>query len=157
MAVYCQYFPDYDYNEGHQRTDSRTIRHVNTAHSNDMVMDTPHSDINMLKYSTFFPKSLIKAENHNERETYSTVTLDNQEQFHSRNKSELPANIMAKSESKSTSPWNTGILEKCTSLMKDHYCVDEICYLLNIPHSLFYDIVNENSKKIILYYVVRDL
>lgn len=52
---------------------------------------------------------------------------------------------------------NAQLLEKCQSLMKDHYCVDEICYLLSISHSMFWEMVSELPGQFQLYYVVANL
>lgn len=52
---------------------------------------------------------------------------------------------------------NALLLEKCLPLMKDHYCVDEICYLLSVPHSAFWEMVSENPGQFQLYYVVANL
>ncbi|CBK23563.2 uncharacterized protein [Blastocystis hominis] len=49
------------------------------------------------------------------------------------------------------------LLEKCKPLMKDHYCVEEICYKLAIPECTFWDMVREDPKHFYVYYVVSNL
>lgn len=49
------------------------------------------------------------------------------------------------------------LLEKCKPLMKDHYCVEEICYKLAISESTFWDMVQEDPKHFYVYYVVSNL
>lgn len=57
----------------------------------------------------------------------------------------------------SMSPGAAALLEKCKPLMKDHYCVDEICYILSISHEEFYKMVRENEKQFFFYYCARNL
>lgn len=49
------------------------------------------------------------------------------------------------------------LLEKCKPLMKDHYCVEEICYKLAIAECTFWDMVREDPKHFYVYYVVSNL
>ena len=49
------------------------------------------------------------------------------------------------------------ILEKCIPLMKDHYCIDEICYKLHIPHALFWRMIRDNHNRCYVYYAIPNL
>lgn len=67
----------------------------------------------------------------------------------------IPMNRSVGAESKRV--YHAALLEKCKPLMKDHYCVEEICYKLAISHSTFWEMVAENIKHCFVYYVVNNL
>ena len=49
------------------------------------------------------------------------------------------------------------LLEKCLPLMRDHYCVDEICYKLSISHDVFWKMVREFPSQLFVYYTIPNL
>ena len=49
------------------------------------------------------------------------------------------------------------LLEKCLPLMRDHYCVDEICYKLSITQDVFWKMVQEFSSQLFMYYIIPNL
>ena len=49
------------------------------------------------------------------------------------------------------------LLEKCLPLMRDHYCMDEICYKLSISHDVFWKMVQEFSSQLFMYYIIPNL
>lgn len=46
------------------------------------------------------------------------------------------------------------LLEKCLPLMRDHYCVDEMCYKLSISHDVFWKMVQEFPSQFFMYYII---
>ena len=49
------------------------------------------------------------------------------------------------------------LFARCLPLMKDHYCVDEICYKLDISHASFWRMVEDLSDHFCVFYVIPDL
>ena len=49
------------------------------------------------------------------------------------------------------------LFARCLPLMKDHYCVDEICYKLGISHASFWRMVEDLPDHFCVFYVIPDL
>lgn len=114
----------------------------------------------ILKNSSYYPLSFLSIDDMNEHpESYSfyqRVSLDHFDHYHmwkskSGSCSSIPS-IPTKYEIKAK---HSALLAKCEQKMKEHYCVDEICYILHISHSTFHEMVMQNPRKFLFFYVAR--
>lgn len=180
VAIHCQYIPSYiplmqsdeseiKEGEGHHRTHSHPLKHaLSSPHT---ISSTPDLESiasesavsTKMKKSPYFPLSFLSLDSINDPPesygSYSRFSPEHVDHSHMRKSksgsySSFPA---SKATNETKSAINSALLEKCIPLMKDHYCVDEICHILNTSHDDFYDMVRDNTKHFFIYYVVQNV
>lgn len=155
-------------NESHHHITSHSLRHTASSlqnHSESMnEMDNSSMEIHVsskLKNSSYYPFSFLSVDSMNEHpesySSYARVSPDHFDHYHmwkskSGSCSSIPS-IPTKAENKSSK--HSALLEKCIPFMNQHYCVDEICYKLQISHSIFVEMVKENPRKFFTFYVAH--
>ena len=150
--------------EGHYRTDSHPIRQTCTSESDvSTTIQQDNQASTVIRQSCYYSISHRLLENGVERRgsfgSFSRLSPDHTEHVHFwKGKSDSSSSIHSLSKKGETkSSLFVPFLEKCLPLMKYHYCVDEICYILNIPHYFFWEMVNENPKNFFVYYVASNV
>lgn len=169
MALHCQYVPVSlkalaEAEDGHSHmTDSRLKFGMGSQNSSMMLSSPPPRESSF----SFQASSRIRSSSYYPFSMHAITSFsDNPDTLRSNTDSiGDTGGLYAKGSGKSNSvhtvnrtnaETRSALLEKCIPLMRDHYCVDEICYLLSISHSTFWDMVNETPKQFQIFYVVSN-